>query len=206
MATTWYLRGTSAETCADGSTGFDSNTTQGADTTVTSGNENTGSWVELLTFDVTVGAAGPTSNAMDVSVLVGTANGDVDWRYRLQRLSSGCAAQESTGYSGTQRNAGTLTATLDCSSFSWSAGDVLRLSIELQRVAGQHGNKNITATVSSTSSYITDPTVIPTAVGLSSETDSAISVTAATAGGTGMAFASSAAFNGGAIMKGRTIQ
>lgn len=172
---TFFLNSSSAESCANGTTGFDCTTTQGTPGTIQSGNVSDVTFIEVLTFDVTVGAAGETGD-YDISVDVNTVSGTVNIRYRLQRLASGCSVQDSSSYATGFTDTGTHAATIAFSP-TWSVGDVLRLSIEISRPSGQHGNKNITVDVNDTLSFITDPGV--TNIELAADVNGSAAVTTA---------------------------
>ena len=151
----YFLNDSSAESCADGATGFDMTTTQGTPTTQITGNVSTdGVFTEEQTYDVTVGAGG-ISGDYDISLDVNNVSAAVLTRFRLQRLNSSCAVQESSSYSSEFLNTGTHTETISFSP-TWAAGDVLRLSIEIARQIGAHGNKNITVDQNDTLSFVDD--------------------------------------------------
>lgn len=149
-----FLRDTSVESCADGSSGFDMDPTQGSPTADVSASVNSATFTEVLTWDETVGTNGKSGD-YDLSVDVSTLSTDAEFRFRLQRLNAACAVQESSAYGPTFNTVGIKTATITFSP-AWAANDVLRLSLELRRRGG-HGSRSISVSTQDPDSFTDEP-------------------------------------------------
>ncbi len=149
-----FLRDTSVESCADGSSGFDMDPTQGSPTADVSASVNSATFTEVLTWDETVGTNGKSGD-YDLSVDVSTLSTDAEFRFRLQRLNAACAVQESSAYGPTFNTVGIETATITFSP-AWAANDVLRLSLELRR-SGGHGSRSISVSTQDPDSFTDEP-------------------------------------------------
>ena len=149
---TYYLRDTSVGGCADGSKGFDLSTDQGTPAGTVQATAGAASYSVILTFDVVVGAAGPTGT-ISVSVDINALSNIAGVRWNLQRVNSICEVQESSGYSAEYTTTGVKT---DDISFSptWATGDQLRLSVEGKK-SGAAGS--VTLNVQDADSWVQEP-------------------------------------------------
>lgn len=149
-----FLNDTFAESCADGTDGFDMTSVQGTGTPTTAVSVNSTTFTEDGTFDETVGTGGQTGD-YDISVDISLIDVDTEARWRLQRLNSSCVVQESSGYSTIYNSFGIKTDTISFSP-TWAAGDVLRLSLEVRRSLG-HGSKSYDIRQNDADSFVTEP-------------------------------------------------
>jgi hypothetical protein len=131
--------------------------TQGSSTTQISDSVSDTPFVEVLTFDIDVSGDSPSTGNHNVSVDVNAIDPGSTGRFRIQAIDdSGCGVSASSSYSSTFTTNGIKT--LSATSLTWGAGDErLRLSIELSRDSGQHGNKDITINVQDADTFVEAP-------------------------------------------------
>ena len=125
--TKYYLFNTQNGTCTGGYV-YDLNQNFPTGPADVQGSTNSGSYVEILAFDVAVGATGAVGT-YNISVEISAVNRVAGARWRLQRVNSSCVVQESSGYSAEYTTIGIKTDAIAFSP-SWASGDILRLSIE----------------------------------------------------------------------------
>lgn len=119
----YYLRDTTTAACGD----YDLSADQGTPATLPI-SVGAASYSEVASFEIVVGAAGPTGTfgvSVDINAVVNVAG----VRWRLQRVNSICEIQESSGYSAEYTTAGIKTDDIAFSP-TWASGDILRLSVE----------------------------------------------------------------------------
>ncbi len=162
MATNYWFKGTNAETTCDAGGGAvnrdlgDAGQSSPSDSagTTTSATVNDTPFVEVLVFDMDVSAHSPATGTFDISVSVNAISSGATGRFRAQVIDdAGCSVSQNSSYSSTFTTTGTKTLTTG--SLTWGAGDErLRVSIELSRDSGQHGNKSVTVDHNDTNSKI----------------------------------------------------
>jgi hypothetical protein len=147
----YFLRNTQTN-AGTGGIGYDLSTTQGTSTTLTTATIASDVFAERFFWQVTVNGT-PTATTFPTSLSISALNGSVIYRWRVQRVDSGNNIIASSAYSATGTTTGTQTATLTLSQ-TWASGDRFRLSFEIARVTGAHGNVSVTLNVNNANSFV----------------------------------------------------
>ncbi len=155
MAIKYFLRDTSVmATCDTTEKNRDLDQVQGTPAQMTT--ENVGVdevWTVVLVLDEDVSGDSPGTADHEVSVDINTlsAGGKVRWRIQAVDIT-GCSVSASSAYSAIYSTNGIKTDTL---SLTWAAGDdILRLSMEVKRDSGTHGNKNANLNINDPDSFV----------------------------------------------------
>jgi hypothetical protein len=147
----YFFRDTQTEN-GTGGNAYDLSSVQGTPTTLASNNINSDTFTEAIRWRYTAGSSVNTTS-FPTSISVSTLTSSPIYRWRIQRLNSAGTVQASSAYSQEETTTGTKTATLSLST-TWSAGDILQISVEVRRVGGTHTASGITVDVNDTSSYV----------------------------------------------------
>lgn len=115
------------------------------------GSTSSTSFVEMISWQVPMSASA-TTGSHPYSISINAVNANALVRFRLQRVNSSNAVQESSSYTASFNTTGIKTGTFTLSG-TWNTGDRLRLSCELMRASG-HGNVNATLDVNSINTVI----------------------------------------------------
>lgn len=127
--------------------------TQGVETTLGSGNQSSTSFVEMLRFELEVGADGIDGTSFPCSVdMASVSASTLEWRWRVVKVDSGGNIVTGSAYSSVFNTAGIKTATLTLST-TWAAGDRVGVSLELRK-SGGGGNRSFTLNVNDAESYV----------------------------------------------------
>lgn len=146
----YYLKDTQTN-AGTGGTIYDLSSIQGTSASLTSGNQNNDTFDEKLRWQYT--ADGTVQNtSFDTSININTITNSPGYRWRLQRVDSGGTVQASSNYSQVENTTGTKTATLTLST-TWSEGDILRFSLEVNRDSG-HNPSGVTVSVNDANSWV----------------------------------------------------
>ena len=154
MTTRLFFRNSQTEPgtgTVNGAEVYDLNEVQGSPTASVNMRINDTAFVATTGFTKVVdgtidGTSFPTS--VNVPTIVGT----LEYRWRVQRVSSGGTVQASSDYSPVVTTAGVHTATLTLDT-AWQAGDRLRVMFELRRTGG-HGNVEADISTQDANSFV----------------------------------------------------
>lgn len=99
----------------------------------------------------------PKSSEFYMSIDVSALSGTLEYRFRMERLSSGSTSLNQTEYSPLYTTTGikthTFTGVTAANGWLWEDTDIIHLTTELRRSAG-HGNVSITINVNDLDSFV----------------------------------------------------
>jgi hypothetical protein len=124
--------------------------TQGTPTTLTSANVS-GGFTEVFRFQREVGTAVGSSTISTQLQVTAVSAATLSYRWRVQRWNSSGVLQASSSYSSEQNTVGIKVQSFELAT-TWSAGDILAVSVELRKASGG-GSRNITIAVNDPDSW-----------------------------------------------------
>ncbi len=166
MAAAYFFREVTRSTCLGAGDDLDMSRTAPSDSTWVSANV-TGTFETVVTWDIDVRADGgtPTDGLMTVKINCSLLSSGATWRYRWHIIDdeTGCTVQESQGWQ-TETTSGNKSAGASPPVGGWTGHDVLRVEVQLERDAGEHGNKKIEIDVGDGKSRVDTPWTVATTI------------------------------------------
>lgn len=160
MATLYFLKPDTRSTCLSAGDDLEQDRVQGTPTTWKSGTVSSTPFATVATFDIDVVADGATpgdgQHNIRVSINAIDADTTVRWRLEIVNNTSGCSVQEFSNWF-TYTSVGLKSDNHSFGIGGWSGNNILRLTVQLSRDSGAHGNKDVTFDVNHASSRDSAP-------------------------------------------------
>lgn len=160
MATKYFCKDTNDDgTCDLANSPLDLDQTMGSTATQASSNTtNEAGFDVVMSFDEDIASDNPGDGTHDVSVDINSMSGDAELKFRVRLITNLCSAVASSGYGATLTSADVpVVHTFTTASLTLGAANRLRLSCEMKRDSGAHGNKSFNMNVNDVDSWVNAP-------------------------------------------------